>query len=73
MRQQAAGGALMHVAPAAGVQLIQTPIVPWGAYFPALRTLAQTSMQAATAQLRHLAATADPACGEVYDLSLIHI
>ena len=67
VRQQAAGGALMHVAPAAGVQLIQTPIVPWGAYFPALRTLAQTSMQAATAQLRHLAATADPACGEVYD------
>jgi CRISPR-associated protein Csx14 len=66
VRQQAAGGALMHVAPAAGVQLIQTPLVPWGAYFPALRTLAQTSMQAASAQLRQFAASEDPQCRQVY-------
>jgi CRISPR-associated protein Csx14 len=65
--QRVKGGAMMHVTPADGVQLIQTPIVPWGAYFPALRTLAQTSMQAASAQLRQFTAATDPACQQVYD------
>ncbi|MBN1484235.1 MAG: histidine kinase [Chloroflexia bacterium] len=32
---------LLHARPGAGVQLIQVPVVPWGAYFPLLRTLAQ--------------------------------
>jgi CRISPR-associated protein Csx14 len=41
--------------------------VPWGAYFPALRTLAQTSMQAAAVQLRHFTAIDDPMCRQVYD------
>lgn len=66
-RRRANGGALMHAAPADGVQLIQTPIVPWGAYFPALRTLAQTSMQAASVQLRQFTAIDDPVCRQVYD------
>lgn len=64
--QRVKSGAVMHVTPADGVQLIQTPIVPWGAYFPALRTLAQTSMQAASAQLRHFTAIADPVCRQVW-------
>lgn len=64
--QRVKGGAVMHVTPADGVQLIQTPIVPWGAYFPALRTLAQTSMQAASAQLRRFTATVDPVCRQVW-------
>jgi len=67
LRRQAAGGAIMHVTPTDGVQLIQTPIVPWGAYFPALRTLAQTSMEAASAQLRQFTASEDPLCRQVYD------
>ena len=65
-RRRAEAGSVMHVTPADGVQLIQTPVVPWGAYFPALRTLAQTSMEAASAQLRQFTATADPACQQVY-------
>ena len=66
-RRRADGGSLMHATPADGVQLIQTPVVPWGAYFSALRTLAQTSMEAASAQLRQFTAATDPACQEVYD------
>jgi CRISPR-associated protein Csx14 len=66
VRRRASGGAVMHVTPAEGVQLIQTPLVPWGAYFPALRTLAQTSMQAASAQLRQFTASEDPQCRQVY-------
>lgn len=34
-------GAIMHAGPEDGVRLIQVPIVPWGAYFPQLRQLAQ--------------------------------
>jgi len=67
VRQRATGGAIMHVTAAEGVRLIQTPVVPWGAYFPALRTLAQTSMQAASAQLRQFAASEDPVCRQVYE------
>lgn len=67
LRQRAAGGAIMHVSPADGVQLIQTPVVPWGAYFPALRTLAQTSMQAASAQLRQFTANEDSTCRQVWE------
>ena len=38
---QARDGALLHAPPEAGVTLIPIPLIPWGAYFPALRTLAQ--------------------------------
>ena len=31
----------MHATPTDGVQLIRVPLVPWGEYFPTLRTLAQ--------------------------------
>jgi len=39
-RQAAAGGAIMHAAPADGVRLIQAPLAPLGAYFPPIRALA---------------------------------
>lgn len=31
----------MHARPKDGVRLIQVPMMPWGAYFPTLRSLAQ--------------------------------
>ncbi len=39
VQERARDGALMHVRPEEGVRLIQVPVVPWGAYFPALRNL----------------------------------
>lgn len=42
-RTQANEGAIMHAQPTDGVRLIQVPMAPWGAYFPALRTLTQTT------------------------------
>jgi CRISPR-associated protein Csx14 len=63
---RARDGAILHAAPEDGVRLIRVPVVPWGAYFPALRTLAQTSMQAASAQLRRFTATVDPVCRQVW-------
>ena len=39
--EQARDGAILHAPPEAGVCLVPVPFVPWGAYFPALRTLSQ--------------------------------
>lgn len=51
LREEARGGAILHVGPDAGVRLIQVPMAPWGAYFPALRALASaTSAQAVAAR-----------------------
>jgi CRISPR-associated protein Csx14 len=53
LRQEASGGAILHVGPDAGVRLIQAPLAPWGAYFPALRELTlASSQQVLTAQAR---------------------
>jgi len=53
--ERARNGAIMHARPEDGVRLIQVPIVPWGAYFPALRVLAQaTPAQVISAQTRWL-------------------
>jgi CRISPR-associated protein Csx14 len=59
LRQRAFEGALMHVEETDGVRLIQVPIAPLGAYFPALRALAQpvtgeatTSQQALSLRTR---------------------
>ena len=65
--QRVKDGAMMHVAPSDGVQLIQAPIMPWGAYFPALRALALTSMQAVQEQLRRVAAIDEPQCRQVWE------
>lgn len=65
--QRVRDGAAMHVDPSAGVQLIQAPIMPWGAYFPALRALAQTSMPAVQEQLRRVAIVDEPQCRQVWE------
>jgi Response regulator containing a CheY-like receiver domain and an HTH DNA-binding domain len=49
------------------VQLIQAPIVPWSTYFPALRALALTSMQAVQEQLQRLIAIDEPQCRQVWE------
>ncbi len=61
LRKRAFEGAIMHVGPVDGVRLIQVPIAPLGAYFPALRALAQpvageetTSQQAISLRTRLL-------------------
>lgn len=41
--EMARDGAILHAPPKAGVRLLPVPLVPWGAYFPALRTLTQHS------------------------------
>lgn len=43
--QEAYEGAMMHVPPQAGIQLIEVPIVPWGTYFPGVRSLLGLSPQ----------------------------
>ncbi|MCS6841316.1 MAG: CRISPR-associated ring nuclease, partial [Roseiflexus sp.] len=65
--QRVKDGAQMHVTPAEGVQLIQAPLAPWGAYFPALRLLAQTPMHAVQEQLRRFATVDDPRCRQVWE------
>jgi CRISPR-associated protein Csx14 len=67
VRSRAHEGALMHVQPDAGVQLIRVPIVPWGAYFPALRAMAQAPQEAVAAQMGWLTAGHDDRCRQVYD------
>ncbi len=34
-------GAVLHAPPEAGVRLVPVPLVPWGAYFPALQAMAR--------------------------------
>lgn len=65
--QRVKDGACMHVTPADGVQLIQAPIIPWSAYFPALRTLAQISTHAVQEQLQRLTAIDEPKCRQVWE------
>jgi CRISPR-associated protein Csx14 len=53
--ERARDGAIMHARPEDGVRLLQVPLVPWGAYLPALRALAQASpMEVVAAQTRWL-------------------
>jgi CRISPR-associated protein Csx14 len=64
-RRRAEGGAILHAQPEDGVQLIQIPLVPWGAYFPALRGLAQTPVQHVAQQL-HWLVVDEQQCRQVY-------
>jgi CRISPR-associated protein Csx14 len=51
--ERARDGAIMHPRPEDGVRLVQVPLMPWGAYFPALRTLADASpLDAVAAQVQ---------------------
>jgi len=52
LRERASEGAIMHVNPEDGVRLIPVPMVPWGAYFPALRMLAQATPEQLLAMQR---------------------
>lgn len=65
-QEKARDGALMHAQPADGVRLIPAPLVPWGAYFPALRALALPPAQAVAQQIGKLSATNDLQCRQVY-------
>lgn len=65
--QRVRDGAQMHVTPADGVQLIQAPLIPWGAYFPGLRLLAQPATATLQEQLQRLAAIEDPRCRQVWE------
>ena len=60
-------GTLMHAQPADGVQLIPAPLVPWGAYFPALRALALPPAQAVDQQIQALSASHLLQCRQVYE------
>lgn len=43
--QEAYEGALLHVSPDTGLHLIEVPLVPWGTYFPGIRSLLGRSPQ----------------------------
>lgn len=61
-------GAIMHARPEDGVRLIRVPLVPWGAYFPALRTLTQASpMEVVAAQTQWLDSTERARCRAVVE------
>ncbi len=53
--ERARDGAILHARPGDGVRLIQVPLVPWGSYIPALRSLTQAPpAQALARQTRWL-------------------
>jgi CRISPR-associated protein Csx14 len=66
--KRAQNGAIMHARPEDGVRLIQVPLVPWGAYFPALRALTQASpLDVIAAQTRWLDSAERSRCQAVVD------
>jgi len=67
LRVRANEGAILHVQPADGVQLIPVPLVPWGAYFPALRVMTQPAAQAVAAQMSAFSASHELQCQQVYE------
>lgn len=61
-------GAIMHAGPEDGVRLIRVPLMPWGAYFPTLRSLAQGSpMEAVSAQTHWLDEAERARCQQVME------
>jgi CRISPR-associated protein Csx14 len=66
--ERARDGVIMHARPEDGVRLIRVPLVPWGAYFPALRTLTQASpMEVVAAQTRWLDSAERACCRAVVE------
>jgi CRISPR-associated protein Csx14 len=66
--ERARDGAIMHARPEDGVRLILVPLMPWGAYFPGLRALAQaTPAQVIAAQTRWLGETERARCRAVVE------
>ncbi|MGQ9600678.1 MAG: CRISPR-associated ring nuclease [Anaerolineae bacterium] len=65
---RAQDGAILHARPEDGVRLIQVPLLPWGAYFPALRALAQASpLEAITAQMQWMDAGERARCQQAVE------
>ena len=52
--EQVRDGAVMHDETGERVQLVQVPLVPWGAYFPNFSLIAHTPAEALTAQVAWL-------------------
>ncbi len=68
LRERADEGATMHLEPAAGVRLIEVPLAPWGAYFPALRDLASANAgELRQAQVQHMDSQHRDRCRQVLD------
>jgi len=66
--RRARDGAIMHARPEDGVRLIQVPLVPWGSYFPALKTMAGARpAQHVAAQARWLDGAERACCRAVVD------
>lgn len=64
--ERARDGAILHARPEDGVRLIQVPVAPWGAYFPALRTLTGASpREQMAAQMRWMDAAEQERCRRV--------
>ena len=64
--ERARDGAILHLRPEDGMRLIQVPLMPWGAYFPALRALAGASPEdAVAAQVQWLDAAERARCERV--------
>lgn len=66
IRREADAGAILHVAADSGVALIPVPMAPWGAYFPALRAMAQPPQEAVASQMHQLRADDRERCRQVY-------
>lgn len=64
--ERAKNGAILHAPPEVGVRLIQVPVVPWGAYIPALRDLVQPT-EVIAAQTAWLDETERHRCRTVID------
>ena len=65
VQKRARHGAIMHLRPEDGMTLIQVPLVPWGAYFPGLRAMAQAPQEAVAAQMGWLRSS-ERQCQEIY-------
>lgn len=66
--ERARDGAILHARPEDGVRLIQVPLVPWGSYIPALRSLTEVSpAQVLAAQTRWLDSAERARCQAVVD------
>jgi len=66
--EHARDGAIMHARPEDGVRLLQVPLVPWGAYLPALRALAQAApMDVVAAHTRWLDSAERARCRAVVE------
>ncbi len=66
--ERARDGAIMHARPEDGVRLLQVPLVPWGAYLPAMRALAQAApMDVVAAHTRWLDSAGRARCQAVVE------